>query len=975
MNKKISLLFLFLTLLSFKDSKATHIVGGEIYYDYMGSNNYKITLKAYRDCYNGVPPLDDPAYVYVFDANGTLRDSLLLASPVSTVLPPVISNPCFTPPTDVCVEEGIYIGMIHLPPIPGGYDLSYQRCCRNNSILNLINPGDVGSTYMAHIPSSTITTVNSSPRFNSFPPIFICSGVPFIYDHSATDPDGDSLYYEFCDPYHGASPTCPQFGAPAGFGCPNSGTPPPYPYVPWQTPYSATYPMSSSPAMNVNQNSGLMTGTPNMIGQWVVGVCVSEYRHGVFLDMNKRDFQFNVVPCPGLPVASIPQQTTFCMGMTVNFTQNSAGANTYLWNFGDPTTTSDVSSAFAPSWTYSLPGTYTVTLIINAGTLCADTNSVSYDVHPLLAPNFVTPPAECFDNNSFNFTAGGVFQGTGTFHWNFGTGATPASSSVQNPSNVVFNSAGMHPVSLTITENGCSNTYTAPVQVYPKPSANFGLTSTVSCILNPVHFIDSSIADTPLTYQWNFDNDSTSTLQNPVTTYLAVGTYNVNLIVTTQHGCKDTVELPAPLNVLPPPVASFSYATHCFSNLITFTQGSTGGAFYHWDFGDPATTLDVSSASSPAYTYPAAGNYNVIMNVNPGTSCTAVDTLPLHINPPLIPDLSPQEECISNNSFSFSPGGSYMGNGTFSWTFGTHCIPLSSSLENPSGIVYDTTGAFPIHLTITENGCTAHDSTMVHVYPKPDAFFEATTPTGCALNPVHFIQSSTSDSPLTFLWNFGNGLSSTAANPYVTYADSGSYTISLEITTSHGCKDTFIYPAPLVVFPSPVAAFNVNPDYTSIFAPDVVMTDHSSGAISCEANWGDGFITNDCGATHAYTESGTFVLSQIVVNEYGCADTAYSQVIIDPNYLFWLPNAFTPGNMDGLNDTFKPKVIGIHDYLFMIFDRWGEKIFETQNTEEGWNGWYKGNLCSNDVYVYKIIFRDDRRNDHHELIGRVTLVR
>jgi gliding motility-associated-like protein len=512
--------------------------------------------------------------------------------------------------------------------------------------------------------------------------------------------------------------------------------------------------------------------------------------------------------------------------------------------------------------------------------------------------------------------------------------------------------------------------------VKPSPIANFGLSSEVSCILNPVQFNDSSLSSTPLTYQWDFDNGFTSTLQNPTTTYNSVGVYDVSLIVTSQNGCKDTVELPAPLNVLPPPVASFSHNTNCFNNTIDFIQNSTGGSIYSWNFGDPGSSLDVSSLEEPSWTYPDSGSYTVTLIVNPGTSCMGTISNIISLNLPLIPTLSaPPGECIYSNSFNLSPAGSYMGNGTFSWNFGSHATPSSSSNENPSNIVFDTTGTFPVSLSITENGCTANLNTTINVYPKPEAFFEITTVTGCALNPVHFIDDSQSDTPLTYLWNFGNGSSSTVQDPFVTYADSGHYTISLEITTTHGCKDTFEFGTPLIVFPSPVAGFHIDPTYTSIFAPDVTMTDLSIGASACEANWGDGFITSVCSMIHTYTTAGTYQLMQQVLNTYGCYDTANAQVIIDDNYLFWLPNAFTPGNLDGTNDDFKPKAIGIYDYSFMIFNRWGEKLFETTDLEEGWNGIYKGNLCSNDVYVYKINFRDKKLNNQHEYIGRVTLVR
>lgn len=721
--KKHVIIFCLFLLVSLK-SFATHIVGGEIFYDCLGGNNYKITLKLYRDCFNGLAPYDNPATIFIFNSSGTFIDSLAMPFPGSVVLPVTINNPCFTPPTNICVEQAIYETTVNLPPLPGGYNIVYQRCCRNNSILNLISPGDVGSTYMAHIPDPGLAICNSSPRYNNFPPIFLCAGVPLYFDHSATDPDGDSLYYEFCDPFTGLDPTCPILGAVAASGCANIASPPPYPYVPWLAPYNATYPMSSAPAMNVNSTTGLMTGTPNLIGQWVVGVCVSEYRGGVLLDVNKRDFQFNVVNCPGLPVASIPQQTQYCFGYTVDFTQASINAFSYHWDFGDPSTALDTSNLLNPTYTYADSGTYTVTLIINPGTMCADTNSTTFYIYPLLDPSFVPPPGECLYDNSFNFTAGGAFMGNGSFVWDFGIHALPNNLTSQNASNIVFDTSGTFPVTLTVSENGCIQSYTANVNVYPKPDADYGLESPIACDLQPVHFIDSSQALGALSYNWNFGDGSTSSEQNPYHLYPGIGSYSSYLIVTTIHGCSDTFALPAPVNI----------------------------------------------------------------------------------------------------------------------------------------------------------------------YPSPDA------------------------------------------------------------------------------------GFTVAPTDTSIFYPDVTMVDQSSGGVSCSINWGDGTVYSNCDSVHHYTKPGDYTLMQVVVNANSCTDTSYQHVVIRPEFLFWIPNAFTPNN-NGNNDVFKPVIMGVHEYKFLVFDRWGEKIYETSDPEEGWNGTLHNRLCSNDVYVYKITFKDDVLNNDHQYIGRVTLVR
>ena len=577
---------------------------------------------------------------------------------------------------------------------------------------------------MAHIPDNSIAPGNSSPRFTNFPPIFLCAGIPLFFDHSATDPDGDSLYYELCDPYTGLDPTCPSLGAAgAAAGCPGIGSPPPFAFVPWQAPYNATYPLSSSPALAVNSVTGLMTGTPNMLGQWVVGVCVSEYRNGVLIDVNKRDFQFNVVTCPGLPVASIPLQTTFCFGYNVNFTQASVNAFTYHWDFGDPTTTLDTSNVINPSWTYADSGTYQVMLIINPGTMCADTQTNVFYIYPLLDPVFSPPPGECIYENSFDFTGGGAYVGNGTFAWNFGSNATPSTSNGLNQTNIIYNSVGTFPVTFTISENGCTETYTANVEVFPKPIADYTLASPIACDLQPVSFVNNSTI-LPLTYSWTFGDGGTSNVMNPSYLYPGIGTYNTSLIVSTPFGCKDTFALPSPVSVLT----------------------------------------------------------------------------------------------------------------------------------------------------------------------------------------------------------------------------------------------------------SPTAGINATPTDTSIFYPDVTVFDLSFGATDCDIYWGDGASSTNCDTMHSYAAPGTYTIMQVVTNANGCRDTAFIEVVIRPEFLFWIPNAFTP-NGNGLNDVFKPKLIGVHDYSFLIFDRWGEKIFETNNEEVGWNGYFKGRLCTNDVFVYKINFRDDVDNLDYQYIGRVTLVR
>src|SRR5258705_815100 len=232
MKRRFPVIF-FLLLLQTFSAWATHIVGGELNYRYLGGNNYEIRLTVYRDCATGIPPFDDPASIGILDATGNLvsvpftftgiynftsytnaafdnnTSGYLIHPNDSQAVPASIIDPCLIPPTNICYSVCHYIDTINLPPLAGGYQLVYQRCCRNSSIINIVGPLNVGGTYNAFIPDPAITTVNSNPVFNNWPPTFICSNQPFNFDHSATDYDGDSLVYVLCDPLDGATTLTP----------------------------------------------------------------------------------------------------------------------------------------------------------------------------------------------------------------------------------------------------------------------------------------------------------------------------------------------------------------------------------------------------------------------------------------------------------------------------------------------------------------------------------------------------------------------------------------------------------------------------------------------------------------------------------------------------------------------------------------------------------------------------------------------
>ncbi|MGB1317885.1 MAG: hypothetical protein ACPG5W_06750, partial [Flavobacteriales bacterium] len=207
--KRILLLLSALFFLGHFNAKATHIVGGELVYTYLGSSQYQISLIVYRDC-SVTTDFDDPASVGVFNASNNLVQDLNFNLDSVVQLVGTINSSCVTAPSNVCTEVGYYSEIVTLPPVVGGYTIAYQRCCRNAGTANVQTPDDVGATYVATIPGSESAPDNTSPFWNELPPLYVCAGLPFQFDHSAFDADGDSLVYSLCTPFEGATPGAPQ---------------------------------------------------------------------------------------------------------------------------------------------------------------------------------------------------------------------------------------------------------------------------------------------------------------------------------------------------------------------------------------------------------------------------------------------------------------------------------------------------------------------------------------------------------------------------------------------------------------------------------------------------------------------------------------------------------------------------------------------------------------------------------------------
>ena len=443
------ILFSFFSFHSEK-STATHIVGGEMYYEYLGSNDYKITLVVYRDCFNGIPWFDNPAFVSVFDSSYNRIKDISILPPGSDTIPLENYDSCTWVDT-VCYEVAKYQFTANLPPIPGGYILAYDRCCWNASVLNIVLPLERGLTVLTTIPDSALAYGNSSPVFSNRTPPFFCVGKLFEFDHSAVDPDGDSLAYEIFTPYNSSrmwdSHKAPLVG--------------PYSPLVYATGYSLSNVLGSTVPLTIDPVSGYLSARlDNQVGQFVFGVRVKEYRNGELIGSTDRNYQINSQPCQRYTVASFTKPIIKCGDSIVTFDNNSDSAKAYLWHFGDKNSNDSISISSVPTHKFSGMGKYTVSLVAysHQGNSCNDTTYGSVSLYPDIEGEFIYEDEPC--NNFVQFTDVTnlpVGQEVVQWDWTFGDGT---GANAQNPYHQY--NLGSEPRSFIVTLkikniNGCTD--------------------------------------------------------------------------------------------------------------------------------------------------------------------------------------------------------------------------------------------------------------------------------------------------------------------------------------------------------------------------------------------------------------------------------------------------------------------------------------------------------------------------------------
>jgi gliding motility-associated-like protein len=535
-------------------------VGGEVFYrfiaDSVGLSNhilyhkYEVSLIIYEDCQNGQPLAiqeDNPAWLGVFNGLGQIYEMDTGDNPggrgipfsSSIPVPANFNNACVTKVPPTCLLKKTFTKVYALPQNSSGYVVAYQRCCRNNATINIVAPGNNGATYFCTIPPSPY--INTSAVFKNYPPQIICLNNPLYYDHSATDADGDSLSYEFCAASIGASdldikpPPSP----------PNAPAPTFYDSVTYFAPFTSRFPMTGFPLIQINPATGLITGTPNRTGRYLVTVCCHEWRDGVMINTVKREFQFVVTSCSKVVVADMPQYSSDpntyvvnCTDYKVHFVNTSTGGFAYHWDFGVPGTESDTSSAFEPDFVYPDTGTFNVSLYVNPSSTCPDSISRLVKIYPKFRAAFTDSGAQC-PGAPLYFTdrSSATIKPINYWKWNFGDGD---STFVQNPVHT-YKYGGIYNVSLiSANVKSCIDTVVDKVTIdnfHP-----FAGNDTIIVKGESVYFI----ATGGTKYTWTPSSGlSDTSIYNPIGSFPETGKYTYYLQVESAYGCigNDTVSV------------------------------------------------------------------------------------------------------------------------------------------------------------------------------------------------------------------------------------------------------------------------------------------------------------------------------------------------------------------------------------------------------------------------------------------------
>lgn len=844
--------FIIVILLYVLHANAKHVAGGELFYEYIGpgstanTNSYRVTLRLFRDCASTGPQLEsENVVVGIYDGNALIQTlPLFLNGGISTISLNTASFPCLIGSVSVCYQIALYVSTVELRVNATGYTLSRLGCCRIDNISNLTQ-NSVGSNYVTFIPGTNTLPSghNSSPQYKIKDTTLVCANKKFSLDFSAEDADGDSLSYTFCDAYTAANR--------------GQNQPPPSILslipVPYGGGFTGSEPMGSN--VTINPVTGIISGIAPYAGQYVVNVCIAEFRNGSQIGFHRKDFILKVQSCD-LIDAQLPDKIVNCKNFSVYFENQSTSSSitSYLWTVGDPGNLSFTSTA--PTFTYVYPdtGRFVAHLTITGPKGCVGSDSTTVLVYPGFVPDF-TVQGDCF-LNPFQFTdqTKAKYGVVNNWRWNFGDNSTTADTShLKDPSYTYQKGQIATAILVTGTDKGCIDTVQKNVIVYDNPPVQLPFRDTLICSIDTLQLMVKSIGAYSWLPDYNIINPNTA---NPLVYPKNTATYYVTV---NYNGCtgKDSVKVSV-LDFIT--VKINPDTTVCLTD--TFRLHPVSDALgYRWS---PSAGLDNPDTKYPLLHPPATMQYQVIANLGKcqDTAVTLVKADPY-----------PFANAGTDTAICF--GTKVQLNGA---------VMASSFLWTPNKNMLDATTLHPIVapakstryiLTVRyDTGCVkpVSDSVLVATVPAVKVF--AGRDTAIVINQALQLNASSNydtDTGAVYVWLPDTGLNNAGIpNPVTVLQDNiDSIKYTVRVTLPQGCfgaDDIWVKvfkTGPDIFVPS---AFTPNNDGKNDILKPVTVGITTLEYFSIYNRWGQLlYSTNETGkgwdgtANGSVQQSGTYV--------------------------------------------------------------------------------------------------------------------
>ena len=603
----------------------------------------------------------------------------------------------------------------------------------------------------------------------------------------------------------------------------------------------------------------------------------------------------------GANITEFNYPTQICVNDTANFTNASSPVPiSSRWDFGDGGTATTRDTRH----NYGTPGVYTVKLY-NTYSSCADSTSHTITVNGLPIVDFsASPLSQCKPPLTVNFTD--LTPNSASWHWDFGDGG---SSTLQNPSHT-YTTYGRFNVKLIVTSDaGCIDSVVkSEYVIIRKANISIPQLPDKGCVpytISPVPVIDA--VDNVLTYDWDFGDGGTSTLQNPTHTYTVQGTYTVRLIITTSGGCRDTLTMNSAVKVGTIPFVDFSATPIpvCGNQPVQFTDLSHPVDAWTWDFGDGGS----ESIQNPIHRYADTGYFSVTLTAY-NNGCRQVMTKPNYIYVlPAVARFNYSADCSDRLRFQFRD--SSILPLTWSWNFGDGGV---SNSPNPLH-GFPALGNYPVTLIVTNGSCADTVTRIVRALDeRPD--FTASARVACKKTNIDFTVSGANFPNIaSYQWDFGDGniANSTATSIGHTYLNSGNYSVTLTATDLNGCSNV-LAKSNFIRINGPTASFtpstNACARHTTVIS-DGSLTDGVNPITNWYFDFGDGQTQNFSAPPfqHSYNTAGAYSIKMIITDAAGCIDSVRqtdSIRVTDPKALFNSNDTLTCAgqNVNFANDSY-----------------------------------------------------------------------